>query len=158
MEEQDRSVWNQAEIKEGIKLVQAALRMHTVGVYQLQAAIAAVHAEAHSVEETDWGEIAALYRELAKISPSPIIALNGAVAVAMAEGFAKGLALIDQLGTSKELDGYYLFHAARADLLRRLNRPGEAAQAYRRALSLATNRVEQGYLQRRLQQVSAAQA
>ena len=158
MEEQDRSVWNQAEIKEGIKLVQAALRMHTVGVYQLQAAIAAVHAEAHSVEETDWGEIAALYRELAKISPSPIIALNGAVAVAMAEGFAKGLALIDQLGTSKKLDGYYLFHAARADLLRRLNRPSEAAQAYRRALSLATNRVEQGYLQRRLQQVSAAQA
>ena len=131
--------------------------MRRVGPYQLQAAIAAVHAEADRVEQTDWHEIAALYRELAKISPSPIVELNGAVAVAMAEGFAKGLALIDQLGSSKELDGYYLFHAARADLLRRLNRPSEAAPAYRRALTLATNRVEQGYLQRRLQQVSQQQ-
>src|SRR5256885_8715551 len=157
MEEQDRSLWNRDEIAEGIGLVEAGLRIRRVGPYQLQAAIAAVHAEADRVEQTDWHEIPALYPELAKSSPSPIVELNGAVAVAMAEGFAKGLALIDQLGSSKELEGYYLFHAARADLLRRLNRPSEAAQAYRRALSLATNRVEQGYLKRRLQQVSQQQ-
>jgi RNA polymerase sigma-70 factor, ECF subfamily len=155
MEEQNRSLWNREEIAEGIQLVETALSRRRAGPYQLQAAIAAVHAEARSTQETDWRQIAALYGELEKFTPSPIVALNRAVAIAMAEGFATGLAIIDRLGASGELDRYYLFHAARADLLRRLDRQTEAAEAYRRALRLATNRVEQGYLRRRLEQVSS---
>jgi RNA polymerase sigma-70 factor (ECF subfamily) len=125
--------------------------MQRVGVYQLQSAIAAVHAQAKTADQTDWGEIAALYRELARLSPTPIVALNYAVAVAMSTGLEKGLVLIDQLGASGELNRYYLFHAARADLLRRLDRRREAKDAYEKALALVSNRVEEAYLRRRLE-------
>jgi RNA polymerase sigma-70 factor (ECF subfamily) len=154
LEEQDRSRWDRGEITEGTRLVEASLRQRRVGPYQLQAAIAAVHANAPSSEATDWAEIAALYRELATLTPTPVVALNRAVAVAMSEGWEKGLALIDELGASGKLSGYYLYHAARADLLRRLGRNAEAAAAYREAIALATNAVEQTYLRRRLAQLA----
>jgi RNA polymerase sigma-70 factor (ECF subfamily) len=153
LEEQDRSRWDRPEIEEGTRLVEASLRQRRVGPYQLQAAIAAVHANAASSEATDWTEIAALYRELITILPTPVIALNRAVAIAMSDGWNKGLSLIDELGTSGELSGYYLYHAARADLLRRLERYPEAAAAYRQAIQLSTNDVEQRYLKRRLLEV-----
>jgi RNA polymerase sigma-70 factor (ECF subfamily) len=162
LEEQDRSRWDRAEIDEGTHLVEAALRRHRVGPNQLQAAIAAVHANAASSAETDWKEIAALYAELAAISPSAVVALNHAVAYALAEGLDAGLARIDALGASdlanrgKLLD-YHLYHAARADILRRLGRNIEAASAYREALRLATNEVERAYLTRRLEEVSSPQ-
>jgi RNA polymerase sigma-70 factor (ECF subfamily) len=154
LEEQDRSLWNREQIGEGIRLVEEALRMRSVGPYQLQAAIAAVHAEAHTPQATDWRQIASLYGELLRISPTAVVALNRAVAVAMSAGFEQGLALIDDLGASGELDGYYLFHAARADILRRLDHRKEASDAYQRALALATNQVERGYLARRLREVT----
>jgi RNA polymerase sigma-70 factor (ECF subfamily) len=154
LEEQDRSRWDRSEIEEGTRLVEASLRRRRVGTYQLQAAIAAVHANAASSEATDWAEIAALYRELIAISPTAVVALNRAVAIAMSEGWAKGLSLIEELGKSGELGGYYLYHAARADLLRRLERYPEAAAAYRQAIQLSTNDVEQRYLKRRLLEVS----
>ena len=150
LEEQDRSLWDRAQIDEGLTLVESALRMRKVGPYQLQAAIAALHAEAGSSAETDWPQIAALYGELARIQPSPVVQLNGAVAIGMSEGPERGLALIDQLGTSGELDRYHLFHAARADMLRRLGSFEAAAEAYRRALALMANGVERAYLERRL--------
>jgi RNA polymerase sigma-70 factor (ECF subfamily) len=151
LEEQDRSSWNHGQIREGICLVEKALHCRSVGPYQLQAAIAAVHAEAKRAEDTDWAQIASLYQELARIHPTPVIALNHAVAVAMSEGLSEGLSRIDALGTSGELDGYYLFHAARADILRRLGHHAQAAEAYRSALDLATNPVERDFLARRLQ-------
>jgi RNA polymerase sigma-70 factor, ECF subfamily len=150
LDEQDRLLWDRAQIGEGLGLVDAALRMGRVGPYQLQAAIAALHAEAASPEDTDWRQIAALYGELARIHPSPVVQLNGAVAVGMSEGPRRGLALIDELGTSGELDRYHLFHAARADMLRRLGSFEAAAEAYRRALALMANGVERAYLERRL--------
>ena len=153
LEEQDRSLWNTAEIEEGVSLVQKALRLRRVGNYQLQAAIAAVHAEAKTADETDWRQIVALYEELMRITSSPIVALNHAAAVAMAEGFEKGLALIDAVGT---LQNYYLFHASRADLLRRLHRYDEAIAAYETALSLTTNLIEQNYIRGRLFKISAS--
>ncbi len=156
LEEQDRSRWDRGEITEGTRLVETSLRQRRVGPYQLQAAIAAVHANAQSSEATDWAEIAALYRELATLSPTPVVALNRAVAVAMSDGWEKGLTLIDELGTSGKLSGYYLYHAARADLLRRLGRNAEAAAAYREAIALATNAVEQTYLKRRLTQLAGS--
>ncbi|HXA53233.1 MAG TPA: hypothetical protein VNV86_23105, partial [Candidatus Acidoferrum sp.] len=128
-------------------------RLGDVGPYQLQAAIAALHCQARTAAETDWPQIAALYRELLVWNPSPVIALNHAVAVAMSEGAAEGLRRIDNLGALGELDQYYLFHAARADLLRRLQRWDEAAAAYRRAAALATNPVEVDFLDRRLREV-----
>jgi len=152
--EQDRSLWDHSEIAEGVRLVEAALRLGRVGAYQLQAAIAAVHAEAKTADETDWPQIVALYKELMGINPSPIVALNHAAAVAMSEGFEKGLTLVEEAGASRKLDQYYLFHAARADLLRRLNRMQESATAYMRALELTTNRVEQQYVRRRLNEVT----
>jgi RNA polymerase sigma-70 factor (ECF subfamily) len=158
LEEQDRALWDRKEIEEGLSLVERALRLHRIGAYQLQAAIAAVHAEARRAGETDWPQIVALYEELMRISSSPIIALNHAAAVAMSEGFAKGLALVDEAGATGKLDQYYLFHAARADLLRRLNRLPEAAAAYSRALELTTNRVEQEYVRRRLREVEEMNA
>ena len=158
LEEQDRALWDRKEIEEGLSLVERALRLHRIGAYQLQAAIAAVHAEARTAGETDWPQIVALYEELMRISSSPIIALNHAAAVAMSEGFAKGLALVDEAGATGKLDQYYLFHAARADLLRRLNRLPEAAAAYSRALELTTNRVEQEYVRRRLREVEEMNA
>lgn len=150
LEEQDRSRWDRKEIDEGLTLVERALRMRRPGPYQMQAAIAALHSEVNSAAETDWKQIVALYRELLRVNPSPVIALNHAAAVAMSEGVDKGLELIEQLGKSGTLNNYYLFHAAHADLLRRLRRLSEAAAAYQRALELATNRVEQQYVRRRL--------
>ena len=152
LEEQDRSRWNAPEIAEGLDLVQTALRLRRVGTYQLQAAIAAVHAEAKTAEQTDWRQIVALYEELMRITTSPIVALNHAAAVAMSEGSARGLALIDAIGADGALQNYYLFHASRADLLRRLRRFDEAKVAYTRALSLTDNEVEQNYIRRRLRE------
>ncbi len=154
LEEQDRSRWHRNEIDEGIQLVERALRQRRIGPYQLQAAIAAVHGEARRPEETDWKQIAALYGELLQFINSPIIALNRAVAVAMSEGLAKGLWLIDQLGESGALDSYYLYHAARADLLRRMGENKKALQAYERALALTTNAVERRYLRQRMASLS----
>jgi RNA polymerase sigma-70 factor, ECF subfamily len=154
LEEQDRSLWNRDQICEGVRLIEDAMRLHSVGPYQLQAAIAAVHGEAQTPADTDWRQIASLYSELVRLSPTPVVALNHAVAAAMSEGLPSGLAMIDDLGASGELDGYYLFHAARADILRRLGRRHEAADAYQRALALATNQVERSYLTRRLREVN----
>jgi RNA polymerase sigma-70 factor (ECF subfamily) len=142
LEDQDRSLWDQAAISEGLLLVELALRLGPVGPYQLQAAIAALHAQAHTAAGTDWGQIAALYEKLRALNPSPVIALNHAVAVAMSAGIEEGLKQIDHLGRTGALDRYYLYHAARADLLRRLHRYSEAAEAYQRAAGLAANGVE----------------
>jgi RNA polymerase sigma-70 factor (ECF subfamily) len=150
LEEQDRSLWDRNQIEEGLALVDAGLRMGRIGPYQLQAAIAALHGEAASPEATDWPQIAALYGELARINPSPVVQLNGAVAIGMSEGPRRGLALIDELGAVGELDRYHLFHAARADMLRQLGFFEAAADAYRRALALMANGVERAYLERRL--------
>jgi RNA polymerase sigma-70 factor, ECF subfamily len=150
LEEQDRSLWHHDQIDEGLKLVERALRLGRVGPYQLQAAIAAVHAEAKTADETDWKQIAALYRELARTDGSLVVSLNHAVAVAMSEGIDRGLALIEKLGSSGELDSYHLYHAARADLLRRAGRRDPALEAYERALSLTSNAVERRYLRRRI--------
>jgi RNA polymerase sigma-70 factor, ECF subfamily len=150
LEEQDRSLWDRDQIAEGLRYVETALRLRPIGPYQLQAAIAALHAEARSPAKTDWPQIAALYGELARINPSPVVQLNGAVAIGMSEGPGRGLALIDELGASGELERYHLFHAARADMLRRLGSAAAAADAYRRALALMANGVERAYLERRL--------
>jgi RNA polymerase sigma-70 factor, ECF subfamily len=154
LEEQDRSLWDQERIREGVALLHRALRLRRIGPYQLQAAISASHAEAATPAQTDWQEIAALYRELMRFSPSPVVALNHAVALAMSEGLERGLAQIDEIGASGRLEDYHLFHAARADILRRLGRKNESAQAYSAALKLATNKVEQEYLRERLKQVA----
>ncbi len=154
LEEQDRSIWDQEKIAEGIRLMERVLPLGRVGSYQIQAAIAAVHAESLIAEETDWAQIVALYQELMRINSSPIVALNHAVAVAMNGQIPEGLSLIDEANASKKLEHYYLFHASRADLLRRLNRRDEATAAYRRALALTTNHVEQQYLRRRLREVT----
>jgi RNA polymerase sigma-70 factor, ECF subfamily len=146
LEDQDRSLWDTKRIEEGRRVLERAARMRRPGPYQLQAAIAAVHAE----ETTDWNAIATLYERLGELAPSPIVELNRAVAVAMAEGLDQGLGLIDEI---QGLDDYHLLHAARADLLRRLGRDAEAAGAYRRALELAPSPVERAYLERRLAQV-----
>jgi RNA polymerase sigma-70 factor (ECF subfamily) len=154
LEEQDRTTWDQAKIAEGILLVEHVLPLGRVGHYQIQAAIAAVHAEAKAASETDWRQIVALYRELIRLNSSPIVALNHAVAVAMSGDIANGLALIDEANAARKLEHYYLYHASRADLLRRLGRKDEATTAYRRALALTTNLVEQQYLRRRLREVT----
>ena len=154
LEHQDRRHWDRNKIAEGIRLIETVLPMGRVGNYQLQAAIAAVHAEAKTADETDWPQIVALYQELMRINSSPIVALNYAAAVAMSAGWAAGLALMDEANAGKKLEHYSLYHAARADLLRRLNRLQEATAAYERALALTTNRVEQQYLQRRLDEVT----
>ncbi len=156
LEEQDRQLWDRAQIDEGIRLVTQALGRRDLGPYQLQAAIAAVHAEARSAAETDWQQIAALYGVLSRLQPSPVVQLNLAVAVAMADGMDRGLALIDDLGAAGELDSYHLYHAARADLLRRANRPREALQSYHQALSFTSNDVESRYLKRRIREVSGS--
>ncbi len=153
LEEQDRSHWDRDEINEGLRLVETALSLGRVGNYQIQAAVAAVHAEAKTAAETDWPQIVALYHELMRINSSPVVALNHAAAVAMSEGAGKGLALMEEANANRRLENYYLFHASRADLLRRLKRFEEATTAYTRALSLTTNRIEQRYLRRRLREV-----
>ena len=154
LEEQDRSRWDREEIDEGLQLVEKALKMGGVGNYQIQAAISAVHSEASTADQTDWPQVVALYQELMRINSSPVIALNHAAAVAMSEGAESGLALINEANTGNRLENYYLFHASRADLLRRLNRLDEAATSYTRALSLTTNRIEQQYLRERLNEVT----
>jgi RNA polymerase sigma-70 factor, ECF subfamily len=145
LEQQDRSLWNAEEIREGLKLLPTER-----GRYSLQADIAAAHARAKRSDETDWRAIASLYEELSWLIPSAVVALNQAAAVAMGYGCEKGLALMDRI---TELEQYYLFHSARADLLRRLGRNTEAAAAYERALSLATNPVERAFLTSRLASV-----
>jgi RNA polymerase sigma-70 factor (ECF subfamily) len=151
LEDQDRSRWNRPEIEDGLELVRRAVRTRP-GPYVLQAAIAAVHAEASSAGATDWRQIAALYGELATVAPGPVVELNRAVAVAMAYGPQLGLELADQI---EGLLRYHLFHSARADLLRRLDRLDEAAAAYARALELATNAIERRFLRRRLAEVTS---
>jgi RNA polymerase sigma-70 factor (ECF subfamily) len=150
LEEQDRSLWNRAEIDEGLRLIESALAQRRTGNYQLQAAIAAVHCEARNAAETDWRQIVALYEELMRTSSSPVVALNHAAAVAMYQGPERGLNLMESARVRDRLDNYYLYHAARADLLRRLNRPTQARETYERALSLTTNTIEQNYIRRRL--------
>jgi RNA polymerase sigma-70 factor (ECF subfamily) len=153
LEEQDRSLWHHDQIAEGIPLVERALGRRNLGPYQLQAAIAAIHAEAGTAQETDWKQIAALYAILSTTQASPIVALNHAVAVAMSESLERGLAMIDELGAGGELESYRLYHAARADLLRRMGRNPEAIESYRRALALASNAVELRYLGRRMSEL-----
>jgi len=154
LEDQDRSRWDGAEITEGLGLVERALRHGRAGPYTVQAAIAAEHARAADSKSTDWRAIAALYGALTQASRSPVVKLNHAAAVAMAEGPARGLELMEELGA--ELKGYHLFHSARADLLRRLERPDEAAAAYRRAAELTANPVERAFLERRLRETASA--
>ena len=158
LEEQDRSRWDRGEIREGLALVEAALRAGPPGAYALQAAIAGVHGRAARAAETDWREIAALYAVLRTANPSGVVALNHAAAVAMAEGPAAGLRLMDALAADGGLAGYHLLPAARADLLRRLGRMSEAAAAYREALALVGNETDRRFLERRLAQVSPARA
>ncbi|MGA9968069.1 MAG: RNA polymerase sigma factor [Terriglobales bacterium] len=154
LEEQDRSRWDQAQIAEAIPLVDEALRGRP-GPFALQAAIAAVHCQAARPEDTDWPQIVRLYDLLKRVQPSPIVSLNRAVAVAMADGPQPGLALIDTLAENNDLANYHLLHAARADLLRRLGSPVEAAESYLRALALVTNDSERRFLERRLRQVQS---
>ncbi|MET9022406.1 sigma-70 family RNA polymerase sigma factor [Actinopolymorpha sp. NPDC004070] len=148
LDRQDRARWDRPKIAEGVRLLPA-----TPGPYQLQAAIAACHAVAESVEVTDWARIAALYDELLVHAPSPVVRLNRAVAVAMADGPAAGLALVDELTASGDLAGYHLLPATRADLLRRTGEPERAAEAYREALALAATDTERDYLQARLDEL-----
>jgi RNA polymerase sigma-70 factor (ECF subfamily) len=151
--DQDRARWDHAQIAEGVALVEHALRRGP-GPYRLQAAIAALHAEATTAEATDWSQIAQLYQALARVAPSPVVELNRAVAVAMAHGPAAGLALVEALAEAGELAGNHLLHATRADLLRRLGRRAEAVSAYRQALALAGTDTEREFLSRRLTDVA----
>jgi RNA polymerase sigma-70 factor, ECF subfamily len=150
LEDQDRSLWNRAQIAEGIALVERALTSRRFGPYTLQAAIAAVHAEATTAEATDWRQIVGLYDVLMRIEPTPVVELNRAAAVAMHDGPEAGLALIDAILARGQLEGYHLAHAARADLCRRLGRTAEAIGAYERASGLATQEPERRFLARRL--------
>src|SRR5213593_185012 len=155
LEDQDRARWDRVQIDEGAALVEAALRAggRPPGPYALQAAIAAVHAQAPAAAATDWGQITALYGMLARAHPTPVVELNRAVAVAMSGGLERGLALVDALDQRGELAGYHLLPAARAELLRRLGRHAEAAESYQRALALVSNEAERRYLERRLREI-----
>jgi RNA polymerase sigma-70 factor (ECF subfamily) len=153
LEDQDRSKWDVRFIAEGRELVERALRTRRFGAYTVQAAIAAVHASAPNASATDWRQIAALYDALLAINPSPVVELNRAVAVAMRDGPAAGLGLIDAILDRSDLGAYHLAHAARADMLRRLGRSEEARQAYERALALAQQEPERRFLRMRLAQL-----
>ncbi|HKF36601.1 MAG TPA: RNA polymerase sigma factor [Ktedonobacteraceae bacterium] len=153
LEDQDRTLWDQQEIAEGVGILERALWMNTPGPYQTQAAISSLHVQARYPEETDWAQIATLYDVLYEMIPSPVVELNRAVAVAMAEGIDRGMILLDRLEEAGELNEYHLFHAARADLLRRTGRLNEAQVAYRRALELSQNNTERAFLQRRLAEI-----
>jgi len=155
LEDQDRSLWDRVAIAEGVTLLDRALALCRAGPYQIQAAIAALHDEAATAAATDWPQIAALYGTLARLTPSPVVALNRAVAVAMAEGPERGLALLDRPDLAAALAAYYHYHAARADLLRRSGRRAEATAAYARALEFCQNAVERRFLQRRLAEMAA---
>ena len=155
LEEQDRSLWDQGKKREGLAILEQALHMRQAGPYQIQAAISALHVQAERPEETDWPQIATLYGRLWRLTPSPVIELNRAVAVAMADGPLAGLALLDQPEMQQALASYHLFHAARADLLQRAGRLAEASSAYGEALILCQNEHDRVYLHRRLTEVSA---
>jgi len=157
LEEQDRARWDQSQIAGALPLVEEAMR-GTIGSYTIQAAIAAEHCRAGRAEDTDWRQIVHLYDVLQAIQPSPVIALNRAVAVAMADGPQAALSLIDNLAASSDLDEYHLLHAARADFLRRLGSSSEAAQSYERALAFVTNERERRFLERRLREVQSSVA
>jgi RNA polymerase sigma-70 factor (ECF subfamily) len=154
LEDQDRSRWHKHQIAEALPLVDESLRGEP-GPFALQAAIAALHCQAERAEDTDWRQIVRLYDHLERLQPSPVVALNRAVAVAMAEGPRPALAIIDRLAAAGDLENYHLLHAARADLLRRAGSPSEAAKSYSRALALVTNDSERRYLERRLREVSS---
>jgi RNA polymerase sigma-70 factor (ECF subfamily) len=154
LEDQDRSLWDRGKIAEGTAVLDAALPFRRPGPYQIQAAVAALHGGAPSPERTDWHQIAALYGALLRYAPTPVVELNAAVALAMADGVRQGLEWIESLEQRGELAGYHLLPAAKADLLRRAGRTAEAAAAYRDALALVTNPAERGYLERRLAEVS----
>jgi len=155
LEDQDRARWDRAQIEEGVAQVEAALRAgaRPPGPYALQAAIAAVHAQAPTGAATDWAQIAALYGVLARVHPSPVVELNRAVAVAMSGDVERGLAMVDEIDHRGEIIGYHLLPAARAELLRRLGRPVEAAVSYRRALVLVSNEAERRHLEKRLREI-----
>jgi RNA polymerase sigma-70 factor (ECF subfamily) len=154
LENQDRSLWNREQIAEGVALVERALKSHRFGSYTLQAAIAAVHAEAESAALTDWRQIVALYNRLARIQPSPVVELNRAVAIAMRDGPGVGLTFIDAVLAHGELADYHLAHSARADLCRRLGRIAEARSSYEKALALTQQEPERKFLQERLRQLN----
>jgi RNA polymerase sigma-70 factor, ECF subfamily len=153
LDQQDRSLWNRDQIAEGISLTESALVSHRFGAYTLQAAIAAVHAEASSAASTDWRQIVALYDRLIRLQPSPVVQLNRAVAIAMSDGPEKGLCLIDDLLASGELANYHLAHSARAELCRRLERLPEARASYEKALALVQQEPERRFLAKRLQEL-----
>jgi RNA polymerase sigma-70 factor (ECF subfamily) len=157
LEDQDRTRWDRAQIDEGAALVEAALREggRPPGPYTLQAAIAALHAQAPTAAATDWAQIAALYGVLARVHPTPVVELNRAVAVAMSSGLERGLALLDALDGDGGLAGYHLLSAARAELLRRLGRHAEAVESYREALALVSNDAERRHLEKRLREVTS---
>jgi RNA polymerase sigma-70 factor (ECF subfamily) len=150
LEDQDRTAWDQHAIQEATTTLDAALRLRRPGPYQVQAAIAACHAQARRAEDTDWAEIAGLYARLSELAPSPVVELNRAVAVSFWLGPEDGLVLVDDLEARGELRNYHLLPAARADMLRRLGRHAEAAEAYRAALELAGTAAERRFLERRL--------
>jgi RNA polymerase sigma-70 factor, ECF subfamily len=153
LENQDRSLWNREQIAEGVALLEKALKSRRFGSYTLQAAIAAVHAEAESVAATDWRQIVALYNRLLEIQPSPVVQLNRAVAIAMCDGPEAGLTLIDAVLENGGLENYYLAHSARADMYRRLGRTAEARASYEKALALTQQEPERQFLQERIRQL-----
>jgi len=155
LEEQDRSLWHRDQIQEGLELVESALARGARGAYALQAAIAALHVQAEKAQDTDWHQIAALYELLLQMDPTPVVELNRAVAIAMSQGLAEGLGLLDALEERMALPNYYLLPAARADLLRRMGQWGQAQAAYERALALVGNEAERRFLERRLGEVRA---
>jgi RNA polymerase sigma-70 factor, ECF subfamily len=156
LEDQDRTRWDRSMIREASDVLDEALPLRRAGPYLIQAAIAALHAQAPRADETDWAQIAALYRRLLGVHRSPVVELNRAVALAMADGPHAGLRILDELARQGELERYLYFHAARADLLRRAGRYVEAAVAYRRALELVGTEPERRFLERRLREVTGA--
>ena len=155
LEDQDRSLWNREQIAEGLSLVRQALGSRRIGPYTLQAAIAAVHAEAASADKTDWSQIAGLYGVLLRVESSPVVELNRAVAVAMRDGPQAGLELIDAILARGELADYHLAHAARADMCRRLGRTADARASYERAIELTQQEPERQFLEKRLRDLGA---
>jgi RNA polymerase sigma-70 factor, ECF subfamily len=154
--DQDRTLWDGAKIEEGLELTERALRIPGApGSFALQAAIAAVHARSRESGATDWPQIVALYSLLMRVAPSPVVELNRAAAISMADGPEAGLQAVELLAATGELDGHHLLHATRADLLGRLDRRGEAAAAYSRAVELADNGAERRFLERRLADLNA---
>ncbi len=154
LEDQDRSLWNRDQIVEGTELLEGVLRLGSPGVYQLQAAIAAIHCEAERAEDTDWEQIVLLYNALESAQPSPVISLNRAVAMAMAGQIEEALSIVDGLADNRQMDRYLFLHTTRADLLRRLGRMPEATAAYEKALTLADSAPEQRFLRRRIEEVA----